>query len=221
MHREQLEAALKRLIPEPAVPLIGNWLQEHKVHLHVSERRNTKLGDYRAPQNGGMHRISINHDLNSYDFLITLVHEFAHLTTWNKHRHRVSPHGNEWKEEYKLLIRPFMQLPIFPDDIKIALRKHFVNPSASCSDIHLQRVLNNYNTKKDTSITTVERVPMGGLFKLRNDHVFRKGMLRRTRFECIDTTDGRIYWVNALAECKIVVSGQSSVNSRQSSVEIQ
>jgi hypothetical protein len=67
-------------------------------------------------------------------------------------------------------------------------------------------VLKHYDKKKDSSITTVERIPMGALFKLRNDHIFRKGMLRRTRFECTDTTDGRIYLVNALAECKIIVT---------------
>lgn len=205
MHREHLENAIKRFIPEASVPLIASWIQEHNVHLHISEKRNTKLGDYRAPYKGSTHRISINHDLNPFDFLITLVHEFAHLSTWIKHRHQVSPHGNEWKNEYKQLIQPFMQLPIFPEDVKVALRKHFVNPSASCSDIHLQRVLNQYNKKKDEAITTVERIPMGAYFKLRNDSVFKKGPLRRTRFECIDTANGRLYLVSALAECKRVI----------------
>jgi len=204
MYRDQLESVLKRLIPDPAVPLIASWIQEHRVHLHISERRNTKLGDYRAPSGGGSHKITINHDLNTYDFLITLVHEFAHLTTWTKFRHKVAPHGNEWKDEYKTLIRPFMQLPIFPDDIKVALKKHFVNPSASCSDIHLQRVLKNYDAKRDPSITTVERIPMGAKFKLRNDHIFRKGPLRRTRFECISLYDGNTYYINAITECKII-----------------
>ncbi len=206
MNREHLETAIKRFLPEPSVPLIASWIQEHNVHLHISHKRNTKLGDYRAPFRGSTHRISINHDLNNYDFLITLVHEFAHLSTWNKHKHSVSPHGNEWKQEYKLLIQPFMQLPIFPDDVKIALRKHFINPSASCSDIQLQRVLKIYDQRKDSSITTVEKIPMGACFKLRNDHIFRKGILRRTRFECVDMTDGKIYLVNALAECKLITN---------------
>ena len=204
MNRGELEEVIKRFIPDPAVPLIATWIQEHNVHLHISHKRNTKLGDYRAPFKGSTHRISINHDLNQYDFLITLVHEFAHLSTWVKHNNRVSPHGNEWKEEYKLLIQPFMQLPIFPEDVKIALRKHFINPSASCSDIQLQRILKLYDKRNDEAITTVEKIPAGALFKLRNDHVFKKGMLRRTRFECVDTTDGRVYLVNALAECKRV-----------------
>ncbi len=204
MNREQLELVIKKFIPEPSVPLIASWIQEHNVHLHISQKRNTKLGDYRAPYKGSTHRISINHDLNEYDFLITLVHEFAHLGTWLKHQHSVSPHGQEWKDEYKSLIHPFMQLTIFPEDVKLALRKHFINPSASCSDIPLQRILKQYDKKNDLSITTVEKIPVGSLFKLHNDHVFRKGILRRSRYECIDTTDGRIYLVNALAECKII-----------------
>lgn len=206
MHREHLENELKKLIPEPAVPLIATWIQEHKVHLHISHKRKTKLGDYRAPYQGNTHRISINHDLNAFDFLITLVHEFAHLTTWVKHQHKVSAHGEEWKEEYKVLIRPFLQLPIFPEDVKVALRRHFLNPSASCSDINLQRVLKNYDFKKDAEITTVEKIPQGAHFKLRSDHVFKRGVKRRTRYECIDLSNGRLYLVSALAECKLVVS---------------
>ncbi len=202
MIREQLETVLKEYIPELSVPLIASWIQEHRLHLHISNRRSTKLGDYRAPANGNTHRISVNHNLNPFDFLITLIHEFAHLTNWVKNKHHVAPHGNEWKEEYKRLIQPFLQLPIFPDDVKLALRKHFINPSASCSDLHLQRVLKTYDTRKDLSITTVERIPMGAYFKLRNDHVFKKGVLRRTRFECVDITNGKIYLVSAMAECK-------------------
>ncbi len=204
MHKEQLENALKRVIPEPAAPIIASWIKEHHVHLHVSKKRKSKLGDYRAPFNGSSHRITVNHDLNPFDFLITLVHEFAHLTTWNKFKHSVPPHGQEWKTEYKQLIQPFMQMTIFPEDVKVALRRHFVNPSASCSDLHLQRVLKNYDRKKDETITTVESVPFGALFKLRNDSVFKKGSLRRTRFECTDIATGRNYLVSAMAECKII-----------------
>ena len=204
MKREDLETELKIFIPELSVPLIASWIQEHNVHLHISHKRNTKLGDYRAPYRGSNHRISINHNLNHFDFLITLVHEFAHLTNWVKHQHRVAPHGPEWKQEYKLLIQPFMQLPIFPEDVKVALRKHFINPSASCSDLHLARVLKHYDDKKDAGIITVERIPMGAYFKLRNDHIFKKGALRRTRFECLDTTNGKTFLVSALAECKLI-----------------
>jgi SprT protein len=207
MKREILENELKKFIPEEAVPLITGWIQEYNVHLHISHKRNSKLGDYMHPYQGKGHRISINHDLNSYDFLITLVHEFAHLTTWNKFKHSVQPHGSEWKSEYKGLMQPFIQLPVFPDDIKVALRKHFVNPGASsCSDLGLQRVLNRYDKNKNEAILTVEQIPSGAKFKLRNDHVFLKGKLVRTRFECKDLENGRTYLVSALAECILVES---------------
>ena len=42
------------------------------------------------------HRISVNENLNPYAFLITLLHEVAHMTTWEKHRlrmRRCRPHG--------------------------------------------------------------------------------------------------------------------------------
>lgn len=205
MKREDLENAIKKFIPEPAVPLIAQWIQEHNVHLHISHSRRSKLGDYMHPYQGKGHRISINYNLNAFDFLITLVHEFAHLTTWNQYQHKVSPHGAEWKEEYRKLMQPFMHLPIFPDDVLLALRRHFINPGASsCSDLHLQRVLQRYDRKKDDTITTVERVPAGAMFKLRNDHTFIKGPLRRTRFECKSIVNNRTYLISAIAECKII-----------------
>jgi SprT protein len=207
MKREVLENALKRFIPEPAVPLIATWIQEYNVHLHISHKRSSKLGDYMHPYQGKGHRISVNHDLNNYDFLVTLVHEFAHLTTWNKFKSAVQPHGSEWKTEYKVLMQPFIQLPVFPDDVKLALKKHFINPGASsCSDLTLQRVLNRYDKKKNDALLRVEQIPTGGKFRLLNDHVFQKGKLIRTRFECKDLETGRTYFVSALAECVIVDS---------------
>ena len=62
-----------------------------------TSERNSRYGDYTAPRNGQNHLITVNHNLNKYAFLITLVHEVAHLVTYNNHRHRVSPHGGEWK----------------------------------------------------------------------------------------------------------------------------
>jgi SprT protein len=44
--------------------------------------RSSKLGDYRPPQRGLPHRISVNHNLNQHEFLITLIHEMAHLLCW-------------------------------------------------------------------------------------------------------------------------------------------
>ena len=84
---------LLKYIPETSAPLIAQWVVEYDFKLKIKRERNTKLGDYRSPQNGGNHIITVNHNLNKYSFLITLVHEIAHLVTFNAHKDRVLPHG--------------------------------------------------------------------------------------------------------------------------------
>lgn len=73
MHRDQLESAIKQFLPEPSVPLIPHGFR-NIMFIYISAISVTqRLGDYRAPFQGSTHRISINHDLNEFDFLITLV----------------------------------------------------------------------------------------------------------------------------------------------------
>ena len=66
-------------IPKEAVSIINQWLNRYKCKLIISKPRKTKLGDYRWPQNGKGHIISINNNLNKYAFLLTLTHEIAHM----------------------------------------------------------------------------------------------------------------------------------------------
>jgi Zn-dependent peptidase ImmA (M78 family) len=73
--------ALAEYLPEGTFDLIAPILMEHRVHLTVTQQRKTILGDYRNAAIGKNHRISVNGNLNPYAFLITLLHELAHLFT--------------------------------------------------------------------------------------------------------------------------------------------
>ena len=84
---------LERYLPPAAAPLIARWIDYFKCEFKISRNRNSKFGDYRPPHAGKGHRISVNYDLNVYAFLVTTVHEFAHLHTWNEHKHKAKPHG--------------------------------------------------------------------------------------------------------------------------------
>ena len=86
---EKHRSILQKYIPVDAVDMVFEMIRQYKVHLKVSRKRSSKLGDYRSPHNGNGHQITVNHDLNPYAFLITLVHEFAHLLTWEKYRNKV------------------------------------------------------------------------------------------------------------------------------------
>lgn len=101
---------LSRYIPQQAAPIIATWIIDSGCLFRIARSRKTKLGDYTAPFKGEPHKISVNHDLNPYAFLITTIHEFAHLKTWQQFKNKVKPHGIEWKNHFKILMEPFLKL---------------------------------------------------------------------------------------------------------------
>ncbi|MGZ3883798.1 MAG: SprT-like domain-containing protein [Bacteroidia bacterium] len=192
---------LKKYIPEPAVETIARWIVELDFKLKIKRERSTKLGDYTSPQNGLNHLITINHNLNPYAFLITLVHEVAHLTTFNKFKDRVSPHGVEWKNEFRQLMQSFLNTDIFPPDVFYALRKYLQNPAAtSCTDTNLLRTLKLYD--EDSSQVFLEYLPYKSVF-MYNDKLFEKGERIRKRFRCKEVLKGTVYLFDPLAEVEL------------------
>ena len=71
--------SLSSFLPDGAYEGVAQYLQEYKVHLTVTRERKNILGNYRNKIFDKNHRISVNGNLNKYSFLITLLHELAHL----------------------------------------------------------------------------------------------------------------------------------------------
>jgi SprT protein len=196
---------LERYVPPDAAPLIGRWIDYFKCEFKISRNRGTKFGDYRSPHAGKGHRISVNYDLNPYAFLVTTVHEFAHLHTWNQHKQKAKPHGTEWKNNFKKMMQPFFEKDIFPHDVKHAITSYLDNPAASsCSDLNLYRSLRKYDAPKESSVLTVEKVPFKALFKIKGDRVFRKEEQLRKRFKCVEIETKRVYLFSPVAEVELV-----------------
>lgn len=194
---------MKKYIPEKAVEPIAEWIYRFDFKLKIKRSRSTKYGDYRPPLKGLNHQITVNNDLNRYAFLVTLVHEIAHLSNWNKFGEKVKPHGEEWKAEFRMLMRPFLDEHIFPADVIATLNSYLRNPSASsCTDLNLQRVLKKYNTRADA--VYLEQLPEGSLFRTPNNKFFRKGKRIRKRYLCDEVRTKRQYLFSPVAEVIIV-----------------
>lgn len=188
---------LNEYLPEAAVEKAFSWIVDKDVHLKISKQRKTKLGDYRPPVYHTNHRISINHNLNKYSFLITFVHEFAHLLVWEKHKGKVDPHGKEWKNEYKSLMQNFLNKAIFPADLEKVLAKSIENSKASStSDLKLSRVLKKYDDQSD--FLTLEDLEEDAVFFIEGGRRFKKGQKQRTRYKCQNIDNKKIYLVHAL-----------------------
>ena len=193
------EKILAKYIPVEAAPIVARWIDHFKCDFKISRGRNTKFGDYRPPYNGDNHRISVNFNLNPYAFLVTTVHEFAHLHTWNEYNGRVKPHGLEWKLNFKKMMRPFFEKEVFPADLRIAINAYLENPAASsCSDLNLFRALKKYDAPSNG--VPVETLTMKSVFQLKDGRVFRKEELVRKRFKCLELSTKRLYLFSPLAE---------------------
>jgi len=195
---------LRQFIPEAAVPKVLQYLHQYTVHLTITRERKTVLGDYRHATSHQTHRISINSTLNKYAFLITLIHEIAHLVTFMQYGHRVQAHGREWKDWYALLLKDFLVLKIFPADIEHSLLQSINNlPASSCADDNLMRVLKKYDGVVD-GLVLVEQVEEGKLFDIGEGRVFKKGKKLRKRYQCIEMHTGKVYLFSPVYEVKAV-----------------
>jgi len=191
---------LQQFIPEGSAQLVMNYLHQYKVHLTVTRERKTVLGDYRNAVDGKNHRISVNGNLNKYAFLVTLIHELAHLVTYIQFGNRVKAHGKEWKHVYAVMLADFLKLEIFPGDIKAAFKESIHDlPASSCADEGLTRVLKNYD-KKAHGLLLVEQIKEGDFFQTADKRIFRKGKKLRKRFECIEVATKRVYLFSPLYE---------------------
>ncbi|TAJ60874.1 MAG: hypothetical protein EPO58_04685 [Chitinophagaceae bacterium] len=197
--------ALADFLPEGTFDRVVHYIHHYKVHLTISKQRKSVLGDYRHSGWGSNHRISVNGNLNKYEFLITLLHELAHLLTYELHKNRVEPHGKEWKGNYSRLLVDFVQQKVFPADVEKALQKSINNPSATANgETELLLVLRKYNEVKREGVLHVIDVPENALFQTENGRIFRKGSLRRKRFECVEVKTGNLYTFSAITEVRLL-----------------
>jgi hypothetical protein len=187
-HAEQLADLIRPYLPAESVDVVVTWIRKYKIVLTITPGRKSVFGDYRWPQKTKGHRISVNGDLNAYAFLITFVHEMAHLTTWEKYRNTVASHGKEWKQEFRKLMEEFSGRRIFPAELTTAFKQHLVVPSYShCEDPRLMRALRKYDRRKETLL---EELPEGALFRF-GDKLFHKGKRLRKRFMCRELNSNR------------------------------
>ncbi len=197
-HEQPLDY-LKRYIPEASAAAVLELIIHYKVQLTITRERRSILGDYRHATSYNLHRISVNGNLNKYSFLITLIHELAHLVTFEQYGHRVASHGKEWKTIYARLLSEFLKESIFPPDILQSLKNSLHDlPASSCSDEKLMRTLRRYDPAN--GMVLVEQIEEGALFSVDKGAVFKRGKKLRKRYQCTEIDTGRVYLFSSIYE---------------------
>ena len=198
----ELKEILAKYIPDNALSQVVNLFAVNNVQLNICRNRKTKLGDYRPPQNGYVfHRISVNYNLNEFEFLVTLIHEFAHLFVWNKYKNKVEPHGKEWKATYFSLLNQFIEQNVFPHEIKLAMLKLETSPENA--KLEMGRAMQKY-TNSDEESFFVEEIPLHANFQTADGRTFQKLEKLRKRYKCLCLNNKKKYLFHPLA--KVVAS---------------
>jgi hypothetical protein len=195
---------LENYLPAGTVPAVLEYLNRYRVHLTVTRERKTILGDYRHRTDYHQHRISVNGNLNPFAFLVTLLHELAHLLSFEEYGNSIQAHGREWKKIYGDLLKHFVQNKIFPADIEAELLITLNSPAASsCAEDGLLRVLRRYDERKDNH-HLLEELATGVQFRLKDGRIFQKGEKLRKRFKCIEVKTGKLYLFSPVYEVELV-----------------
>jgi SprT protein len=191
----KVREVLQTHVPTSAVEYCLLLWQQNRFDFHLRKKRISKAGDFTC-HHGGIPRITVNHDLSVHEFLITYVHEVAHLHVHQQHGFKADPHGMEWKKSFQQLLTPLLTLDIFPDPVLSSLKEHMVNPKASTySDSVLTKQLRSIDPRVK-SVTLLSDLPEGSLFDFQG-RWFKKGKLKRTRVLCLEIKSKRQYLVPA------------------------
>lgn len=192
------EEVFKRFIPANSVSYCNKLYQKLGFEFKIKKARQTKFGDYRYNPKSGKHTITINNDLNPYAFLVTYLHEVAHLIAFKEYGRRIQPHGKEWKQAFKQITQPMLTTAIFHEDVLKGLHRYFRNPKASsCSDPILYQLLKQFDEPSDKILLNQIQEGQGFIF---NDKAFIKIEKKRTRSVCQEIESKKRYMISEIAE---------------------
>ena len=192
---------IKHFLPKCTWGYTRKLLKNHNVNIYVVNHRNSKLGDYKPVPKGQVPRITLNNSLNPYSFLITFLHEWAHLLIDEKHGRSVKPHGYEWKYAYQSLLIPIIEIKELPEDFRYVLLNHARSPKASAlGDPILAKYLKQFDEYNGLHL---EDLQPNTKFELSSGLVLVKGEKRRTRYMCHNPINNKKYTVHALAEVEL------------------
>ena len=192
-----MRSILEQHIPQDALEYCVSISSNYVFKLDLSFNRKSKFGHYKYWPQTNSHTISINSGLSPQLFLITFIHELAHLDVMLNYGRKVMPHGKEWKGTFCKLMAPLLTPSIFETNLLSALALHLKNPKASLSaDSRLWATLFPNNNEDALYVSDIEE---GSEFMFRK-RVFKKVKSRRTRALCYEAKSGNNYLIPLLAQ---------------------
>ncbi len=180
-------------IPKEHVDFVDELMQDaDDLELRISKPRLSKWGSY--VREGNRHEISVNSNLNPYQFLLTLLHEYSHYVVYKKYGDSVKPHGPEWKSEFNKILTKLLEYDKLPKELYELLERHAQKPKASITaDLKLKKLLDTYSKSvTEQGYTPLEELADGEKFFF-HGRVFQKVQKRRKLYKCLDVERNKYY----------------------------
>lgn len=185
---------LEKYLPDNCLPYLKKWFGDYVIHIKITRGRNSKLGDYRKMVDKS-HQISINSTLQPQLFFFVLTHELAHLLAFDNYGHRISPHGAEWKNTFRIML--LESFAVYDDDLKPIIFKFSKSPKANfMSSPDLVRYFHIEDYEDESSY--IEDL------EIKNQFIYRKQIYiieekRKKNYLCIQLDTGKKYIFKPLA----------------------
>ena len=190
---------LKKYLPESSIEFVIQKTNEHPIQLIFTTSRKTKRGDYRPPVKKNFHVITLSYDDNKYQMLLTFLHEYAHLLTWNKYGNKVAPHGKEWKRKFQEILLDSILARVFPENLRFAIFNQYLTKESFSvqHNTELDNILREYDPVKRLLVKDLDE---GQKFELTNGMKFIKGEKLRKRFLCTEIDTKNTYTIHGFTE---------------------
>jgi len=202
--KELFKKKLSRYIVVEALDEVVLWLFAHAFELKINKHRDGKLGDFRPGNNARMHKITVNHNLNKDYFLFVFAHEYAHLLAHIKYGPHKKPHGDEWKNEFSVLLQKLIGLGAYTGDLAKEMMRFSKNPSATLSaKPKLLKLMNPQEYMANDTAVIISDLPLQSQFIFKQKH-FTKIEKRRTRILCKEQASGRLYLFGSTVKVEVV-----------------
>ena len=171
MDLKKIEGILVQHIPAGALDHCSRLWQELPFDFKLRKSRLSKVGDFTCRSNQSP-QITVNKDLHPFLFLMTYVHEVAHLRVHQEYGFKAEAHGDAWKATFQRLMAPLLREEIFPEPLLSGLRRHMASPKASSfSDAALTELFRSVDSRERNTIL-LSQIPEIGRASCR-ERVFR------------------------------------------------
>lgn len=187
-------ALLEKYLPENTLSYLRIWFGDHSIHIKITKERNSKLGDYRKMPDQS-HQITINSTLQPPLFFFVLTHELAHLLAFAQYGHRISAHGAEWKNTFRIML--LESFAIYPDDLKPIILKFAKSPKANfMSSPELVRYFHIEDYEDESSY--IEDLNINDRFTYKNQ-IYIIEEKRKKNYLCLQIKSNKKYIFKPLA----------------------